>query len=145
MFSTMINKDINQLIFDSLTLTDKYNFYLYCQQNNLTEELQYIEKYFESLHYEPTNTWINLLIDNENEIPEILLHRYKDNIDWHIASIYQTFSDEFIFNHREYIMWRPLGMHQKLTKNNLIIEFFPLIHLHVISFLTEGILAYCVT
>ena len=65
-----LNKDINQIIFDNLSLPDKYSFYCYCIENALVDELDYIECYFDSLHNYKQDQWAELLIENENSIPE---------------------------------------------------------------------------
>ena len=60
------NKDINQIIFDNLSLPDKYNFYCFCIENALVDELDYIERYFDSLHKYNKHQWAEIIIENEN-------------------------------------------------------------------------------
>lgn len=115
----LLNKDINQIIFNSLSLPDKYNFYKYCIKNKLQDELQYIEKYFESLHYISAHNWVDIIIRNEGNLSENLLDRYKENLDWYIVCIYHKLSEKFILSHRKYLNWRPVIMHQQITKSIL--------------------------
>jgi len=112
----LLNKDINQILFDTLSLQDKYNFYKYCIKDKLNDELIYIENYFESLHNISRHEWIEIIISNEGNLHEDLLHKYKENLDWYIVCIYHKLSEKFILNHREYINWRPVVMHQQITK-----------------------------
>jgi len=91
-----LNKDINQIIFDSLTIPEKYNFYKYCINNELNDELTYIENYFESLHNISRHEWIEIIINNKGDIQEELLHKYKENLDFYIVCIYHKLSENSI-------------------------------------------------
>lgn len=117
-----LNKDINHIVFDNLSLPDKYNFYCYCIENGLVDELDYFQQYFNSLYNYNKDKWCEILINNEHQIQEDLLEKYKENIDWFIACAYQTFSEDFIIKHKKYIDWRPVILQQKLTSN--IIEAY---------------------
>jgi len=114
----MLNKDVNQIIFDCLPIPEKYNFYLYCKENNL-EELQYVEKYFQSLYNISYDKWVSIIIDNQHRLPYEIIRKYKDVIDWHLLSVYQTFTPEFINEFADYIEWNTVSSHQPLTINTL--------------------------
>lgn len=138
-----MNKDVKQIIFDCLAVPEKFNFYLYCKQNNLTEELVYVEKYFQSLYEISHSDWYYIISDNENELQTEFISMYRDVIDWHMLSIYQTFTTEFFNEFSLYINWESASRHQKLTIESLQ-TYKSLINWDLISvrddYLTEEIL-----
>lgn len=114
-----LNKDVNQIIFDCLQVPEKYNFYLYCKENNLTDELVYIERYFQLLYNITTTEWLNIIINNEHKLHYDFISKYKDVIDWHMLSIYQTFTPQFLIDFSVYIDWDAASRHQTFTIDSL--------------------------
>jgi hypothetical protein len=110
--------DINQILFNTMFFSSKYNFYLYCKENNLTEEIKYINNYYKSLK---TSDVIQSLIDGE-KISENLFHKFRKVISLNQCCKYKYFSEEFIIKHKNRISWKSVGLTQKLTPN--IIEAY---------------------
>ncbi len=109
-----LNIDVQRIIFETLQLPEKYNYYLYCRENRLIGELRFISKYFESLHDLPRQEWTNLLIEFPDLNEEILV-KYRDDIDWYIVCLYQNISEEFMNKWTTYITWAPISLHRKLS------------------------------
>ena len=143
MNTSPMNKDVKQIIFDCLAVPEKFNFYLYCKQNNLTEELVYVEKYFQSLYEISNGTWYNIIIDNEHQLQNKFISMYRDVIDWYMLSIHQTFTPKFLIKFSRYIDWTSASRHQTFTIKSLQKHKF-LIDWDLIStradYLTEEIL-----
>lgn len=110
-----LNFNTNQIIFDFSTIEDKYNYYIYCKDNNMNEEIKFFDKYFDSLHKCKKIEWINIII--KDILPECLIHKYKDCIDWYMLPIYQTITEDFIMEHQDYIDWGTLITHKKLSES----------------------------
>lgn len=115
----MLNKDVIQIIFNTLSVPEKYNFYLYCKENNLTEDLVYIERYFQSLYNISTDKWRSIIINNKHQLHYDFINKYKDEIDWHMLSIYQTFTPDFFKKFSTYIDWETASSYQRFTINIL--------------------------
>ena len=103
MNSLTINKDVKQIVFNCLALPEKFNFYLYCKENNLNEELVYVEAYFQSLYSISKSDWCNIIMINEHQLQSEFISLYRDVIDWHMLSIYQTFTPQFLNDFSVYI------------------------------------------
>lgn len=114
-----LNRDVQQVIFETLELPEKYNYYVYCRENRLLEELSFIGKYFDSLHNLPRQEWTNLLIEFPN-LNEELLIEYREELDWYIVCLYQNISEEFMDKWPSYINWAPISLHRKLSDEFII-------------------------
>ena len=114
-----LNRDVNQILFDTLGLPEKYNYFLYCKINNLLDEFNFVEKYFNSLYELPKQEWTNLLIEYTN-LQEELLEKYIEEIDWYIVSIYQNLTEDFMEKWATYINWDTISMNRKLTDDFII-------------------------
>lgn len=115
----LLNKDINKIIFNFLKIPEKFNFHKLCLKENLSE-LKFTQTFIDNLHQISPNSWIDIIIDNENELSDEFIEIYKEKIDWYILCIYQKFSDNFIINNHEFIRWETFVIHQKISKNILI-------------------------
>lgn len=115
----LLNKDINQIIFNFLKIPEKFNFYKLCLKENL-EELNFTQKFINNLYDISANSWIDVIIDNENELSEEFMEMYKKQIDWYILCIYQNFSDNFIIRNHKLIEWDTYIIHKKISKKVLI-------------------------
>ena len=115
----LLNRDVQQIIFESLELPEKYNYYLYCIKNKSLHELPFINKYFKSLHQLSRHEWTNLLIDYP-DLNENILVEYKDIIDWYIVCLYQNISEDFMNKWITYINWAPISLHRELSDDFII-------------------------
>jgi hypothetical protein len=111
----LLNKDINKIIFNFLKIPEKFNFHKLCLKENL-EELQFTHKTFDNLFEISINSWVDIIIDNENELSEEFIELYKNKIDWYIICIYQKFSDKFIERNYKNIQWDTLVIHKNISK-----------------------------
>jgi hypothetical protein len=110
-----MNKDINIIIFQYLTLPEQFNFYKYCKKNHMNEETRLIEKKLKYLDQLSEDEWSNLLVEYQYELDEEFLDMFKHKIDWYMVCVYQTLSEEYIFNNKANLCWRPILLHQNLT------------------------------
>jgi hypothetical protein len=114
-----LNRDVQQVLFEILPLPEKYNYYLYCRENRLLEELRFVCKYFNSLHDLSRQGWTELLIEHPNLNEEILIE-YREKLDWYIVCLYQNISEGFMDKWHSYINWAPISLHRKLSDEFII-------------------------
>ena len=110
----VLNRDVQQVMFNFLTLNEKYNYYLICKENNMLTDFTFIERYFNDLKNLTTQEWTMFLIEEPN-LHEELLIKYKDIIDWYMVCIYQNLTEDFMETYSDYIDWEIISMHRILT------------------------------
>ena len=139
----LLYKDTNQIIFNYLTLDDKYAFHKYSEKYD-NDNLEFTQEVILTIKNMKKSKWAKICYTNsinfffiDNHIEKIkwnvisrypkinkdLIERYSNRLDWGQISIEQTFDVQFIRKHIDKIHWSNLSWNKKTLNEDIIREF----------------------
>lgn len=112
----MLITDINIELFKFLDILTQYNFYIYCKNNNLYKEENFILKYYEKLKKQNYKLDIeDLYVTNRK-----FILFYQDFIIFDYVYLYNFLNpDDFLLIKPEYLRWEIISYHYNFDINYL--------------------------
>ena len=115
---TTLNKDTNQVIFDFLSLDDKYVFHKYSEKHD-TDNLKYTNKTINIINNMDSKKWAFFTHKNKN-INHIFINDYKHKIKWDIIAQLKKLDEKFIEKYIDNFNLKILFSEQKLSEDFII-------------------------
>ena len=109
----LLYKDTNQIIFDCLSLDDKYSFHKYSEKYN-KDNLEFTQQVITDIKNMNKAKWAKICYKN-NPINSVFVDDHIDKIKWKVISHFPKLSEEFIERYMDLLDIDMISYNQTLS------------------------------